>query len=101
MLPLIEEAGVGVRPARLAGAVAVCPVSVKLPSGLAVSALPFCDRLGSPVIFTVTVSVPSSVSSARLVIEMVTALVRSEERGVGKEGRSRGSPYHLKKKKEM
>src|SRR2546422_10303485 len=26
-------------------------------------------------------------------------LVRSEERRVGKEGRSRGSPYHLKKKR--
>src|SRR5256885_7977428 len=29
-----------------------------------------------------------------------TPTARSEERRVGKEGRSRGAPYHLKKKKE-
>src|SRR5260221_8579119 len=70
MMPSNEVAGLVVRRGGLFGAVAVCTVSVKLPSGLAVSALPFCDRLGSPVIFTVTVSAPSSASSARLVIEI-------------------------------
>src|SRR6202521_2570870 len=77
MLLSNEAAGVVVRPARSAAAVAECTVSVKLPSSLAVSASPFCDRLGSPEILTVNVSAPSSVSSARLAIATVTALVPS------------------------
>ena len=37
---------------------------------------------------------------AILLAGMMTATARSEERRVGKEGRYRWSPYHLKKKKK-
>src|SRR5260370_48071 len=59
----------------LPSSAAECTVRVKLPSPLAVSGLPLCDRLARPEMLTVTESVASSVSSARLLIEIVTALV--------------------------
>src|SRR4051794_41828568 len=43
---------------------------------------------------------PASRSSAAASASVYGGLVRSEERRVGKECRSRGAPYHLKKKKK-
>src|SRR2546427_6814160 len=39
------------------------------------------------------------ISTAEAVVAGLAGLARSEERRVGEEGRSRWSPYHLKKKK--
>src|SRR2546421_12109776 len=63
----------------------------------------FAATVAQPVVVDGNTVIPKGARVSGVVVESRHGgrIKRSEERRVGKEGRSRGSPYHLKKNKRQ
>ena len=70
-------------------------------TGVQTCALPIYDSKVIVIVVSVAVAVPLAISICAAPCAELLVFIRSGERRVGKECRSRWSPYHSKKKKQM